>query len=49
VQETAEEVDAFDRSRSVDFSGGGYWYIEADAAVRPSGVVVADVDLQDML
>jgi hypothetical protein len=49
VEESAEEVDSFDRSSRVDFSGDGYWHVEADPAVRPAGVVVPDVDLQDVL
>src|SRR6266550_492404 len=44
VEESAEEVDSFDRSLRVDLSGDGYWHIEADSAVRPAGVVMSDVD-----
>jgi len=49
VDQSAEEIDAFDRGRRVDVSGAGCRYIQADPAVRPSGVVMPDVDLQDVL
>ena len=49
VEESAEEVDSFDRSLRVDFAGDGYWHIEADSAVRSSGVVMSDVHVQDVL
>jgi hypothetical protein len=49
VEESAEQVDPFDRSGRVEFSSGRYRDVKCDPTVRPALVVLSDVDIQHVL